>query len=188
MNRQRGKFSMTVLAGFTLVLSACQHETVDVAQARYQQQATESLKRMTGRYSGQFRSVASSGRRGFDGGGDGGWEYGSPWGNGPWGGQVFHPRVDFAARRCVEMVRAIPPIRATYGRAMVTVARCLNRVVEERNFLLTWGYQQGDQSMQNMWGYGQAWPLWQPYNQYGQNYQQQFHPWLNQGWSPDSGE
>jgi len=183
------KVSVTVFAGLMLVLVACQRESLDVAQARYRQQGTQSLKRLTARYSRSFILQASQNPShlyaSYYEGGD---YFGSSWGQNPWGGQIFHPRVDLAARRCVEMVQMIPPIRATYGRAMVTVARCLNRIIEERNFLLTWGYQQGDYGMQHMWGYSHAWPLWAPYQQFGQQHYSQFQPWLNQGWLSDSGE
>lgn len=162
--------------GMVLAFVSCQRAPMDSSRLKFQSQADQTLRRMTERESAVFQSNLST--RQFRAN-----NYYSGGNNLVWGGSVFHSSPTLAASQCVEMARSYPQIAETFEEAMVGLHRCLTRIVNERNMLTRWMYDQGSPEGQWRWGYAMGFPFRAPYSQFSQQYFNPLNQFAQQGYS-----
>ena len=136
-----------------LVCAACQRQA-DIRVEAYQSGISVVVSRYTDTLSGAF-TAAGHGARAV--------AYGSyP--------SYQVPRYTDSADQCVRAAQAYPRVSARYSKAMVTLGRCLNRLVQEQNYMMTWTYQQMAPQTQRQWNYAMNYPQTVPYSQYSSQY------------------
>lgn len=183
---------------FTLGLISCQRGGgLDVGMENFRAKADEQLARMAQNYSLAFAPATSSGRNAYNGTG---YNYAIPGVGIPQGVPQasytysypyemnqnmvqFQSSPTVAGQQCHAMQAQIPKTAQTFAFAMITLARCLNRLIHERNQMLTWMYQQGSQFGQTAYTYGMNYGSMVPYQQYPYNNYGGLNNFAYNGWA-----
>ena len=175
-------FPLSLALGLLVGVVACQQRQFSVSQGRFQEESNKTLAKLSGRISGTFRGISSG--RGADDFGSGQVSFlpqdsmtsvDGSFGFPSWAGgfqqapQTYMGDVQSSAQKCVTMIATIPQTRATYSVAMASLSRCLNRLVQERNQMLTWMYQQNSNDGQRDWAYALNYGRFGTANQMPQN-------------------
>lgn len=83
-----------------------------------------------------------------------------------------------AAQQCLQAVQALPKTQAAYQTSIITLARCLNRLMQEQNYMMTWMFQQMPPQTQQQWTYNMSYPVFAQYGNgaaYTGNYGSQYY-------------
>lgn len=200
MKRNLGHFVLKTTAFCLLAMgfASCQRNSLDIGLKRFHEASESQLAELTGKYSRGF--IAAQNNRNIRAAYTGnGYTYAFPGIGIPSGMQPTQytystpfnlqlPQVQFqsspevAAQNCKSIQDNIPKTAETYAFAMVTLARCLNRLIHERNMMLTWMYQQGSPYGQSMYNYGINYGSMVPYDQYTYSNYMPLNSFAYNGW------
>lgn len=156
-----------------IVLSACAKAPMTDQKAQYQMNSTKILGSFASSVSRGFTGAATTSvKRGafYD-------TYGNPtYGVDQWqqqnqqfGNPVLRQQTSQEARDCVQLSKGIPENCANLPFMLASLARCLDRIVSDRNPLYTYSYQNLDRQGQQYWSYLLDWRRARPLNQFGPN-------------------
>lgn len=165
---KRSSVKKIAFSFFALALASCQRNGLDVGLENFRAEAEGKLEQLAGQYSRAFAPASSTARNAYNGTG---YNYAIPGVGIPSGMQPssyqystpynmsqqtvqFQSSPTVAAQSCFAMQEQIPDTAETFPFAMITLARCLNRLIHERNQMLTWMYQQGSPYGQSLYNYG----------------------------------
>lgn len=178
--------------------ASCQRNNLDVGLKNFQAASEAQLLKLSGNYSRSF--AIADGRQSRAAYSANGYQYiipgvGVPQGmstsqytySTPYNLQVpqvqFQSSLEVAAQNCKAIQDNIPKSAETYAFAMVTLARCLNRMIHERNTMLTWMYQQGSNFGQSLYGYSMNYGSMVPYPQYTYSNYMPLNNFAYNGWA-----
>jgi len=181
-------------------VSACQQGT-SAAQAAYQAKVSKVLGTYVRGISSAYKKVASrnTGRGVND------YQYPSanglvwptgmnlPTNNYPgvgqlYGGQLFNGDLIEACEDCKDMSELVPVTDENYDYMVANLARCLDRVIQERNPIFTFANRNMGNYNQNHMGYASAYGMPAPFESWNMSYSNMMNPWMNNGYAPQWGQ
>ena len=132
-----------------LLVSACAQQPLTSSLVKYQANSVQALQNYAGNVSKGFRGASNS-SRGL-----------SP--VGPTGSQdlfqgyLLRQQTHEEVQACKDAMDSITPSCANLNNMAATLARCLNRIISDRNPILAYSYRQLNTQGQNYWGYLLNW-------------------------------
>ena len=159
------------LIGLTLLLGACGQETSS-AKAQFQTEASAILYDYTRGVSKYFpRRVASHGFQGPS----------LPFNDQPYGGYTMRP-VTQDVQDCLEWVESVPEKVENYQFMVGAFSRCLNRIMSNRNPLMSAYARALPGQGQNDMAWSQMWRQQQPVDYFNQASYNQVFPQISSGY------
>ncbi len=171
------KTQRIVLSLVVLVLTACGQKPMSNARQGFTKQAGSQVDSYVSKLSNSLRPTTKGSPiagRGIAYGGIGSTGYQSNAfdifsysGSNPYGGYVLPQSMEEDRTGCSQFVAQVPSVASYYAPAMATLARCLNRVLNYRNPILTWASTQLDPNSLDRWSYAVDYTRVGPYGAYG---------------------